>query len=190
MSLFSNFISPVDMMVASSMQQLDVGGVIVSFLPFGIIVGIVSFVVARSRKRKIVAPCALPMKWYYFLTRFYLILGAIASALIGFQYIRGGDNAGYAPKIIDVCCGVVWIGLGAFFIYARQRLAKYKTDGPGCLIISLTLMWILGWIDEMLYAYTSANELSVRILLSMVVWGIFLFCNIKYFNKRKHLFVN
>lgn len=206
MNLLSNLILLADA-GAATQQTGGLGGVLMSFLPLILIAALVCFVVIRSKKkREKEERCDMPMKWYDFLVRFALVLGAILNVLMSFQYISGGiylENDvspeqvyafyGYALKTLDVCYGIILIAFAVFCIYTRQQLAKYRAIGPKCVIIMNVLMTFLPFTYNLISGAivgTSMAETFAYSLGLLVVPVIVLLCNIKYFDKRKHLFAN
>lgn len=149
---------------------------------------------------------ALPMRWFKFLIYFALFASALLNLVNGIKSITGaqyGDEKElvYAffesLKAIDVIMGILCIGLAAFTVYVRFRLAAYKADGPKLLII----MYIAVLAIDILYLIAVAFAISksgvgIGDLLSGSVIGtligsvVMLIVNKIYFDKRKALFVN
>ena len=206
MNLLSNLILLADVSAATQ-QTGGLGGMLMSFLPLILIASLVCFAVINSKKkREKEERCDMPMKWYDFLVRFALVFGAILNVLMSFQYISGGiylENDvipeqvyafyGYGLKTLDVCYGIILIAFAAFCIYTRQCLAKYKVNGPSCIIATNILSIFLPFTYNVIsgvIASTALTEILSHSLGSVLATGIILFCNIKYFNRRKHLFTN
>lgn len=151
-----------------------------------------------------------PMKWYKFLIYFSLFFGALINFVFGFNYITGGiyfvqSNGEFSAdmiygfyggglKALDVIYGILMIALAVFGIYARSRLAKYKSNGPMCIYVlfwagaGLTLLYNIALIavtglnsSEVFNAQVSG---SIGVSVGMALGNYF------YFKKRKDLFVN
>lgn len=181
---------------------------LMSFAPITFILALVCFWVIRSKKKsQNEVQSNIPMKWYNFIVRFALVLGSIVNALLGLQYLTGGIYLesdvtpeaiyalyGRALQVVDIVYGIVLIAFAAFCIYTRQQLAKYKMNAPKCLMIMYVVLMAL----PILYSVISCSIVGIDSMIgsvisslgTAVVIGIVLFCNVKYFNKRKNLFVN
>lgn len=141
-----------------------------------------------------------PMKWYKFVIYVQLFLSAIVSIynagtfLSGWHY-QGSADAVYAAyagmKALDIAMGIISIGQAGFSIIVRQRLAKFRQEGPRWYLILLgvsaatTILYLFigsGLVGMYLFDYTTVVEIVgsvVMIVLSKI-----------YFDKRKELFVN
>jgi hypothetical protein len=84
------------------------------------------------------------------------------------------------------------IGLAVFGIYVRKNLAAFKKDAPRLLVYFRIATSVL----SLIYSVGSGMIVPVSASIGSAVSGeviglaILLFCEIKYFNNRKHLFVN
>lgn len=146
------------------------------------------------------------MKWYKFLIYFALFFAALLNLANGVNYITGGIyevqtngdvNADMvylvyeALKPVDVVFGLAMIGVAAFAIYTRMKLAKFKADGPNCLYILYAAGAILTLIYNIVaFIITGETEiLSGSMIGSFITSGVMIALNYVYFNKRKALFV-
>lgn len=149
----------------------------------------------------------MPMKWYKFLIYFSLFFSFIANLSIGLQYISGtiylNDNTtadaiysqyGLSLKITDVLYGFFVLFLSAFSLYTRQQLVKFKVSAPSCVnslflanafLNSAYSIVSTAFINGAVPPSTSSYAVSL-----IVVAVIIVYCNIRYFKKRQHLFNN
>ncbi len=148
----------------------------------------------------------LPMKWFKFLIYFSLFAGAVLNlvtgimAMTGGQYEAVGGNAELVYRImpdlqvVDMIYGVALLALAAFAVYVRMRLAGFYENGPKML----TVLYALSLAFSLIYLIAASSILAekggeidfssqapnIAMSVAMIV------CNITYFNKRSHLFVN
>lgn len=163
----------------------------------------------QSQYTNIVTPIVQhPMNWFKFLIYFALFFGAFINFVFGFNYITGGiyfaqSNGqvtaamvyamyGDGLKVLDVIQGIFMIGIAAFGVYTRFRLAKYKANAPLCLYILYGVgIGVSLFYNVILLAVTGINQLvSVSSIVSIVSTVVFILLNYTYFTKRKDLFVN
>lgn len=145
----------------------------------------------------------LSMKWFEFIIWVQLFLAALTCVINGIVTISGslyGDDAGaiYAHygglKALDVAYGILCLLLAAMAIIARIRLAGFYKSAPALYLIFLCVSIFSG------NTYIIAASLITRIPLlqlltssniaSSISVAVMLICSVKYFGKRKHLFVN
>lgn len=151
-------------------------------------------------------PPKLEMKWYKFLIYFSLFSGALFNLIDGIVYTAGlGDNLPaviaeeyyFLPdnfKAIEVIFGLLTLAMAAWGIYTRFQLSNFKKNAPNCYYIFditstviSTAYSILGMVlttDDGMFAIIGA------IIIRVVSEVVFILCNVTYFRKRKHLFVN
>ncbi len=143
------------------------------------------------------------MNWYKFIIYFALFAGAVLNAINGFASLTGAQYGEYKDavynyfeslKIIDVIFGIACLGLAAFGIYVRTRLAGFCKDAPQ-LLIKLYTFAIAASVLYLIAISAIASDNGVNIDLSssfasVAISVIMLFANLTYFNKRAHLFVN
>lgn len=147
---------------------------------------------------------AMPMNWYKFLIYFALFASCVINAITGLSLITGmvyGDASGLvysfysALKIVDLLIGAAMIALAVLAIITRQKLAKYKKDGPSYLMflyaanMGVTIVYLIlatmvvgDWLlnGNIVGQYVASTAVSV---IMMVVNNI-------YFKKRASMFVN
>lgn len=149
----------------------------------------------------------LPMKWFKFVIYFQLFLNCFSnvvsalSAFTGSQYgteAQAVYNVIPSLKIVDVIYAIALIGLAVFAIVARSHLKNFRVNGPKfyhILLVAQVLVSVvyLVAVNSVVSNSIIGNSYSpdyTSVITSFISTGIMLLCNIKYFNKRKHLFVN
>ena len=154
------------------------------------------------------------MGWHKFLIYFALWAGAVLNALFGTNYITGRVylTQGFESieqvekmyriitglKTVDVIYGSILIGLAAFAIVTRFRLAGLKKKAPVMLWILYGVSLAAGLIFSIIQyslikeymQVEDPNLFSVGLAGSAVPGAIFLIINIFYYKNRKGLFVN
>lgn len=146
------------------------------------------------------------MKSHKFIIYFSLFMGALYSLSDGLRYITGAQysNNGFSPaqfyavfptvKSLDMIFGIACLGQAVYCLYARQRLAHLKGDGPA----HLKALAILGMLMSLAYLLmaSSAMKLPVRqfinpqLLGSLLGSAIYLLIIWIYYDKRKAMFIN
>ncbi len=154
-------------------------------------------------------PFSLPqsMMWYNLLIMFYLFIEAFYSVLSGIQNIIGilpavlaeSENlvTGFADinpslRFVDIIYGFINIGFAVLAIIARNKLAKFKKDGPLFVILYFSVPTAINFIYT-LVLFTCAGEGSApyfTLVFQVIVQSAFVYANYIYFKKRKHLFIN
>ncbi len=141
------------------------------------------------------------MKWFKFLIYFSLWANAVLNGINALQLFNGDVYDGLAetvysvfPKIktLDMVYAIGYLGLAAFAIIVRFRLAGYKQGAPTLL----HAMLILNVAAYFSYAFFASNVINVSFTdmlnasdtIYAVVSIIMLFLNIGYFNRRAHMF--
>lgn len=149
----------------------------------------------------------LPMKWFKFVIYFQLFANCVMNAISAISTFSGGQYQGNAELVysyidglkgVDTIYGVLLLGLAVFAIIARTRLAKFCVDGPKSYHILLVAQMAVSVFyiiavnsavsNSFIAAYYEPDYTSV--IGSLVGTGAMLACNIAYFKKRIHLFVN
>ena len=161
-----------------------------------------SSVYAKSLKNK------YPMKWFKFLIYFALFFGAFIEFVMGLNYIMGtiylaqtnGNVSaemvyaiyGTPLKIWDVIYGLTILGAAVFSIITRFALSKYKKNGPKFLYILYIAGAVLGLIYNIgVVLITGIGGTAIfTSSVGMIMTGIIVFANYKYFSKRSELFCN
>lgn len=148
----------------------------------------------------------LGMAWYKFLIYFALIAGAVINILYGFNYISGGiyfveTNGdvsaeqvyayyGTGLQVIDVLYGLFLLAFAVLAFVLRHKLANYKPDAPKFVKIFYSISAGVPLLYSIIVALITGQSIAVNAITSLIVGLIFLFANVKYFNKRAHLFVD
>lgn len=149
----------------------------------------------------------LPMNWFKFVIWFQLFANCVLNLITAISAITGAQYLGEAEsvyayvqglKAVDIFYGVVLIGLAVFAIIVRTRLKNYCSNGPTLYYVMLildvvaavgyTLITNVVISNSVLGPYYQADYTSF--ISSIITTVVMLICNITYFNKRKHLFVN
>ncbi len=146
----------------------------------------------------------LRMTWYKFLIYFALFAGATINTLYGFVFLTGGiyevesqgqwtaeqiySYYGEGLQILDIMRGLFMLGFSVFQIILRYKLAHFKPDAPKLLYINVALMTGGSFLYRILSACIT-GKFSASSVISFVGGILLLIFNIKYFEKRKHLFV-
>ncbi len=148
----------------------------------------------------------MPMNWYKFLIYFALFAGAVLNLITAIRYLTGsiyGSNNesdmlySVIPswQTLDMMMGVLLLGMAAFGVYTRFRLAGYYRNGPMCLYLvyglaaGINLIYLVSVASLVSDFGLSLEDLEpsstiVSIITSLVMIGI----NYVYFKKRAALF--
>ncbi len=149
---------------------------------------------------------AHPMKWYKFLIYFSLYLAAAINFMTGLTQLTGKHYGIFADDVyttfpmlkpVDMAMGLAVIAAGAFSIFTRFRLARFKKDGPTCLTINYLLNIIISVIYVIAAAF-AVGDMAPQILSSTIVSNlssfattiVMLVVNYIYFEKRADLFIH
>lgn len=148
------------------------------------------------------------MKWFKFLIYFALFMGAFVNFVFGFNYISGGiyfsqSNGqvtadmiygiyGNGLKTLDVIYGIAMIGIAAYGIYTRSRLAKFRSNAPMCVYILYGAGTVLGFVYNIsLLLITGLNQVfSANSIITLIASVVVILLNRKYFAKRASMFIN
>ena len=136
----------------------------------------------------------LPMKWHNFMM-VIMVIGAIGNFAYGIlMIIRGIECADryyyiYGLSTILIEYGILLMAFGVFWFFVRNRLKKYKKDGPVLLISS----YIAGLTMSIFFSFAVAGmtraELDIRsIVMRAVATGVIIILHKVYYGKRKRLF--
>lgn len=95
-------------------------------------------------------------------------------------------------QTIDIAVGVALIALAIYAIITRFFLAGFKKQGPFMYYLLLIFNIVVGIIYCILVTATvDGLEINLTGMISnMITMIVLLICNLVYFGKRKHLFVN
>ncbi len=149
----------------------------------------------------------LGMKWFNFLIYFNLFFGALedllsAAAMIfdirhevlGMEYYFEGNM-----RWLGILFGILWIIIAAAVIYIRFDLAKFKKGAPKRYIIIEVIgsaLFLLYSVAGMLFTASSGITAYIigsaigSVIGSAIGTFVFAYCNVIYFKKRDHLFIN
>ncbi len=141
---------------------------------------------------------SLPMKWYKALL-VLLPLGALGNIVMGILYMTGlmVKSVGYNGIIyrstagVDVFYGLLLFAAAAAAIIAAIKLKDYKSDGPTWVYLVYAVNYGLGILYEILasIALNAVMVNMVSIVMLPAMGAVVIFLNIKYFDRRAHLFV-
>ena len=143
-------------------------------------------------------PCG--MKWYKFLIYFALWAGAIVNLIDSLQFFTGsilGDDVeilyAYYPllKVLNLAFALILVTYAVFAIYTRYRLAQFRRNGPACLYALYIAQFVFALLVQVVTSLILGEWLEgYSFVANFLVFGLILGLNMKYFRKRKHLFVN
>ena len=143
-------------------------------------------------------PCE--MKWYKFLIYFALWAGAIVNLIDSLQFFTGsilGDDVeilyAYYPllKVLNLAFALILVTYAVFAIYTRYRLAQFRRNGPACLYALYIAQFVFALLVQVVTSLILGEWLEgYSFVANFLVFGLILGLNMKYFRKRKHLFVN
>lgn len=146
----------------------------------------------------------LGMKWFKFVIWFQLFANCVLNIYLGYKYSMGKQynlTDYYVQKLynmfdglqtIDITVGIVMMALGVYAIITRFFLAGFKKQGPFMYYLCLFLNLLVAVIYCILVKATVVGmELNLSGMISNAAMLItLLICNIVYFEKRRHLFIN
>lgn len=139
------------------------------------------------------------MKWHKWMVNFSLWLGAVVSAAYGVISLTGVQYEGMAEQVyamfdglqmVDMLYGVLLIGMAAFTICVRFRLAHFRKSG----IKGLLAMFVLNAvIAAVYYAVASGiigdmSDVASEVGSSLAGAAVSFIIHRTYYNKRMHLF--
>lgn len=134
-------------------------------------------------------PPALPMKWFNFLIYFALFASAFFCFITGISNFISGINY---ESFFTVIAGLINIGLAAFAILVRTRLAGFYKNGPSLLklfYIADIAITVINLFISLITAATHGYSIDFSsTILGLIASGIILALNETYFKKRKNLF--
>ena len=140
------------------------------------------------------------MKWFKFIIYFQLWASLLATLVMAEKFFTGAYYEGNADwvysvyptlKALDVCMGIFSVALCVYTVFVQRSLAKFRTKGPMmyyslyAIDIGIALLYIL--IGSIIVGF---SLFSADIAVELAPSVIMILINIRYFNNRKHLFVN
>lgn len=148
----------------------------------------------------------LPMKWYKFLIYFLLFANAISKLADGIFCIIGIDGGILSEtffegcmftgkyRAIDIVYGIICIIMSVAAIYVRIRLAKFKEDAPKIYItydiISSVVYFVYNLLIMIILENAEISSVIGEIIGTVVGESLYVYFNVLYFKKRKHMFIN
>lgn len=147
----------------------------------------------------------LSMKWYKFTIYFALFAGSLMNIISAIMNLTGASYTMYdldpeivygfydGLQVLDICYALMLIALAFFGLYARQNLAKFKKNGPMlkyALSIASTVISTVYSIGSSIIIGDELSTVIGSVVGSIIGTVVVLYCEIKYFTKRQHLFAN
>lgn len=134
----------------------------------------------------------LGMAWYKFLIKFALVADAILNSISAFVLVFISDQAyadcGVGLQVVCVLYGLISIAIAVLEFRVRRKLAGYESDAPkfvkGFFLVRVCIPFLYANIASLIVEQALVENAIVWLIICLV----FLFANIKYFNKRSHLF--
>lgn len=147
----------------------------------------------------------MPMKWFKFIIYFQLFAFCVLNALNGINVVTG-SYWGVNPELlykyysglqtVDIIYGLGLLVMAVFAIIIRGQLAQYKTNGPKMYIGLMAASIILAVVYLIMLSAVVGNNIDLSdeafssVYSSIATSVVLLGCNVTYFKKRQHLFVN
>ena len=147
------------------------------------------------------------MKWFKFIIYFQLFANAVLNLLLSIPFFTGaiyGSETELTYRLIpdlktaDMIYASLMVIAAVFAIIVRFRLSGFHKDGPSLYYAVLAAQ--IGIVIFYMIASKAAIDKSIlanyiKIDYSSVYSSMFtniamIICNVTYFSKRKHLFVN
>ena len=143
------------------------------------------------------------MKWFKFIIYFQLFASAVLNTISAITFLTGAHYQGMADQVysyfhglkgLDVFYGILLLALAGFAIFVRQRLAKFRRNGPllyyVLMIVSIVVSFIYLIAGSSILHVSLGEVMDASSLASIVTSIVMLVVNIIYFKKRADLFVN
>lgn len=151
----------------------------------------------------------LGMAWFNFIIYFQLFAAVILSITSAIKFINGDQYGGYKDlfylrisglKTLDISMIIFNFVFAAMCIVVRFLLANYKKHSYKIYIY----MYIANLVFTLIYTFSIApiinsslhSDFSFNDVIDPIIYPsigvslLMIICNIIYFNKRKHFFVN
>lgn len=151
-------------------------------------------------------PMTLPMKWYNFIVKFYMIFCGVVDIICGTVAVSAilySDIADYAGveiteyvftgnKAFDIICGVLLILIGVANFVVRSRMKKFTADALKKYYALIITEQLLYYVYDIAFALVTNTKLDIAdtVVFSLATAVVWVVLEIYYFNKRKTLFVN
>lgn len=151
-------------------------------------------------------PMTLPMKWYNFIVKFYMIFCGVVDIICGTVAVSAilySDIADYAgveiteyvftgKKAFDIIYGVLLILIGVANFVVRSRMKKFTADALKKYYVLIITEQSLFYVYDIAFAFATNTKLDIAdtVVFSLATAVVWVVLEIYYFNKRKHLFVN
>lgn len=145
------------------------------------------------------APAKPKMKWFHFLIHFSLWCAAVSNlALAVYQLTDGGYGEDAAliyemlPGLhaISIIHAVFCLFLAIFCIYTRYRLARFRRNGPTCILLLQGAAVLIPFLFSLAEGLLVGAPLSECVSFFSLLVSLFLvYLNVIYFRKRAHLFI-
>ncbi|MCM1398048.1 MAG: zinc-ribbon domain-containing protein [Clostridium sp.] len=146
----------------------------------------------------------LGMKWFKFVIYFQLYANCVLNIYNGYrlsvgkQYNLSDSNLGTLYSMfdglqtIDIGVGISMMLLGVYAIVTKFFMAGFKKHAPFMYYLCLFFNALVAAIYCILVKATVPGlELNItRMILNAVMMAVLLICNMVYFGKRRHLFIN
>ena len=140
------------------------------------------------------------MKWFKFIIYFQLWFTLLVCVIYSSMYYTGSFYEGAADQIysywpslkaLDVIMSILIFAMGVYAVFVQRALAKFRARGP----VMYYILCGAGILISLIYVSAAGNILgesaaNAETSYSFFFSTILLFINIRYFNNRKHLFVN
>ena len=140
------------------------------------------------------------MKWFKFIIYFQLWFTLLVCVIYSSMYYTGSFYEGAADQIysywpslkaLDVIMSILIFAMGVYAVFVQRALAKFRARGP----VMYYILCGAGILISLIYISAAGTILgesaaNAETLYSFFFSIILLFINIRYFNNRKHLFVN
>lgn len=142
------------------------------------------------------------MGWFKFLINFALFASAIVCIGEAINRVTGFINPELTKEIlelapefqnVDYIVAALYLASAVLSVYARFRLSGYCKNGPIMLYCVYGFSAVIGLVDSFVKYILCPPEITVDIVPSIIgsiVTIVVIILNVKYFNNRKHLFVN
>lgn len=140
------------------------------------------------------------MKWFKFIIYFQLWVTLLVCLIDSSAYYTGSFYEGAAEQIyaywpslkaLDVITSILLFAMGVYAVFVQRALAKFRAKGP----VMYYILCGASIVVSLIYITAASNIIGESAANADTLYNFFfsillLFINIRYFNNRKHLFVN